>query len=69
MTIFGTHQEIIKMWGALVKLGDLNNIVESVITATSQPWNARYKFEEDSSPSSVVINAVRTQITNFSETR
>ena len=41
------------------------NIVESVTTAVSQPWSARYNFEEDYSPSSVVINALRTQITNF----
>lgn len=42
-----------------------DNIVESVVTAVSQPWSARYDFAEDFSPSSVVINALRTQITNF----
>lgn len=42
-----------------------DNIVESVVTAVSQPWNARYDFAEGHSPSSVVINALRTQITNF----
>ena len=42
-----------------------NNIVESVTTAVKQPWCARYELEENSSPSTVVINALRTQITNF----
>jgi UDP-N-acetylglucosamine 2-epimerase (non-hydrolysing) len=41
-----------------------DNIVESVVTAVSQPWSARYDFADDFSPSSVVINALRTQITN-----
>jgi UDP-N-acetylglucosamine 2-epimerase (non-hydrolysing) len=44
---------------------DLDNIVESVTTAVSQPWGARYELEEDFSPSSVVINALRSQIPNF----
>lgn len=42
-----------------------NNIVESIVTAVSQPWSARYDFANDFSPSSVVVNAIRTQITNF----
>ena len=29
------------------------------------PDEARYELEEDSSPSAVVVNAIRTQITNF----
>ena len=44
---------------------DVDNIVESVTTAVRQPWDARYELEEQFSPSSVVINAIRTQITNF----
>jgi len=44
---------------------DAKNIVEAVTLATSLPWSARYEFEEDYSPSSVVVNAIRTQITNF----
>ena len=43
----------------------VGNIVESVTTAVSQPWSARYEFEENFSPSSVVVNAIRTQMTNF----
>jgi len=41
------------------------NIVESVVTTTTLPWCSRYELEENFSPSSVVINAIRTQITNF----
>jgi hypothetical protein len=44
---------------------DLDNIVESVATAVSEPWSARYEFEESYSPSNVVINTIRSQITNF----
>jgi UDP-N-acetylglucosamine 2-epimerase (non-hydrolysing) len=43
----------------------VDNIVESITTAVSQPWSARYQLEENFSPSSVVVNALRTQITNF----
>lgn len=52
--------------GATIVSGmSVDNIVESVTTAVSQPWSARYELEEDFSPSSVVVNAIRTQITNF----
>ena len=52
--------------GATIVSGmSVDNIVESVTTAVSQPWSARYQLEEDFSPSSVVVNAIRTQITNF----
>lgn len=42
-----------------------NNIVESVVTAVSQPWDAKYDLAEGFSSSSVVVNAIRTQLTNF----
>jgi UDP-N-acetylglucosamine 2-epimerase (non-hydrolysing) len=52
--------------GATIVSGmSVDNIVESVTTAVSQTWNARYQLEENFSPSSVVVNAIRTQITNF----
>ncbi len=52
--------------GATIVCGiSVDNIVESITTAVSQPWSARYELEENFSPSSVVINAMRTQITNF----
>lgn len=43
----------------------VEGIVESVTTAVSLPWEARYELEEGFSPSSVVVNAIRSQITNF----
>jgi UDP-N-acetylglucosamine 2-epimerase (non-hydrolysing) len=57
--------ETIESGATIVSGMDLNNIVESVETAVSLPWSARYELEEDYSPSSVVINAIRSQITNF----
>lgn len=57
--------ETIESGGNIVSGMDLDNIVESVTTAVSQPLAARYDFAEGYSPSGVVINAIRTQITNF----
>ena len=52
--------------GATIVSGlQLDNIVESVETATSLPWSAKYDFAENHSPSSIVINVLRSQITNF----
>jgi UDP-N-acetylglucosamine 2-epimerase (non-hydrolysing) len=52
--------------GANIVAGmDPNNIVEAVETAVSQTWGGRYDLEEGFTPSSVVINAIRSQITNF----
>jgi len=41
------------------------NIIESVETATKLPWSGRYELEEDFSPSSVVVNCIRSEIVNF----
>ncbi len=41
------------------------NILESVETATLQPWSGRYNLELDFSPASVVVNCIRSEITNF----
>ena len=41
------------------------NILESVETAVNMEWSARYDLCEDFSPSSVVINVLRSQITNY----
>lgn len=41
------------------------NIVESVETVVGLEWKSRYDFCEDTSPSSVVINVLRSQITNY----
>jgi UDP-N-acetylglucosamine 2-epimerase (non-hydrolysing) len=59
------RMETIESGSTIVSGMDVNNIVESVATAVSQPWSARYELEENFSPSAVVINALRTQITNF----
>jgi len=59
------RMETLESGATIVSGMDPNNIVESVVTAVSQPWSARYDFADDFSPSSVVVNALRTQITNF----
>ncbi len=52
--------------GAHIVAGlDPLNIAESVETAVGMAWGARYDLCEDFSPSSVVINVLRSQITNF----
>ena len=57
--------ETIESGGTIVSGMDSDNIVASVATAVKLPWSARYEFEENSSPSSVVVNVLQTQITNF----
>jgi UDP-N-acetylglucosamine 2-epimerase (non-hydrolysing) len=48
--------------GAHILAGlDVNSIVDSVITACSQPWSGRYDLEENFSPSSVVVNCMRSR--------
>lgn len=42
-----------------------DNILDSVETITSLEWKPKYDFEADHSPSSVVISAIRSQLTNF----
>lgn len=59
------RMETIESGATIVSGMTVENIVESVVTAVSLPWSARYELEEDYSPSSVVVNAIRTQITNF----
>ena len=52
--------------GAHIVAGlDPENIVEAVSTIVSQPWKARYELEQDFAPSTVVINTLRSRITNF----
>jgi UDP-N-acetylglucosamine 2-epimerase (non-hydrolysing) len=52
--------------GAHIVAGlDPQNIVEAVTTAVSQPWGGRYDLEEGFTPSSVVVNCIRSRITNF----
>src|SRR4029077_1385743 len=52
--------------GAHIVAGlDPANIVAAVETASAQKWGARYDLEEGFTPSSVVINCIRSRITNF----
>lgn len=52
--------------GAHIVAGlDQRNIVESVVTAVSMPWSGRYELEQDFAPSTIVINTLRSRITNF----
>ena len=52
--------------GAHVVAGmDVGNIVEAVETVVRQDWKARYDFNQDFAASSVVINCIRSQITNW----
>ena len=57
--------ETVESGATIISGMDLNNIVESVVTATSLPWSATYDLAENHSPSSVVVNSIRSQITNF----
>jgi UDP-N-acetylglucosamine 2-epimerase (non-hydrolysing) len=52
--------------GAHIVAGmDPRNIVDAVATLVAQPWAARYELERDFAPSTVVVNAIRSRITNF----
>ena len=57
--------ETVESGATIISGMNLDNIVESVVTATSLPWSATYDLAENHSPSSVVINSIRSQITNF----
>jgi UDP-N-acetylglucosamine 2-epimerase (non-hydrolysing) len=41
------------------------NIIAAVDTALRQKWAGRYDLEDDFTPSSVVINCLRSRIINF----
>jgi UDP-N-acetylglucosamine 2-epimerase (non-hydrolysing) len=56
--------ETVESGGTIVSGIEVENIVESVVTAVSMPWSGVYDLQEHTSPSAVVINAIRTQITN-----
>jgi UDP-N-acetylglucosamine 2-epimerase (non-hydrolysing) len=52
--------------GANIVAGlDPENIVEAAATAVEQEWSGRYDLEENFSASSVVVNCLRSRITNF----
>jgi UDP-N-acetylglucosamine 2-epimerase (non-hydrolysing) len=52
--------------GAHVVAGiEVKNIVEAIETVTTQQWGARYDLNDNFAASSVVINCIRSQITNW----
>ena len=57
--------ETVESGATIVSGMNMQNIVDSVETATTMPWSGNYELEEGKSPSAVVINTIRTQITNF----
>jgi UDP-N-acetylglucosamine 2-epimerase (non-hydrolysing) len=57
--------ETVEAGGHVISGIDPLNIVESVEMVTSMEWKARYDLYENTSPSSVVINVIRSQITNY----
>ena len=57
--------ETVESGGTIVSGLHPENIIDSVITAVTLPWSANYELEEEHSPSSVVVNALRSRITNF----
>jgi UDP-N-acetylglucosamine 2-epimerase (non-hydrolysing) len=44
---------------------DPTDIVAAVDTALKQKWSGRYDLDEGFAASSVVINCIRSRITNF----
>jgi UDP-N-acetylglucosamine 2-epimerase (non-hydrolysing) len=52
--------------GAHIVAGmDAQNIAAAVETATSNKWSGKYDLEENFEPSTVVVNVIRSRITNF----
>lgn len=59
------RQETVEGGAHIVAGLEPDNIVEAVTTLASQPWKARYELESEFAPSTVVINTIRSRITNF----
>lgn len=57
--------ETIEAGAHIVSGMDPVNILESVTTIVNKSWNARYDLNENFDSSSVVINVLRSQITNY----
>jgi len=57
--------ETVESGATIISGMKLDNILESIKTAISIPRSAKYDFSNNHSPSSVVINVIRSQITNF----
>jgi UDP-N-acetylglucosamine 2-epimerase (non-hydrolysing) len=59
------RQETIEAGAHVIAGIDPQNICDSVETVTRMEYGARYDLFADTSPSNVVINAVRSNITNY----
>lgn len=57
--------ETLESGGHIVSGTDPDNIVASVETIVFQKWKCRYDLCEGFAPSNVIVNAVRSNITNF----
>ncbi len=57
--------ETVEAGGHIIAGMDPDNIVESVVTAATEPYVARYDLNENFEASNVVINVIRSQITNW----
>jgi UDP-N-acetylglucosamine 2-epimerase (non-hydrolysing) len=57
--------ETVEGGGHIIAGMDPENIVESVVTAATEPYAARYDLNENFEASNVVINCIRSQITNW----
>lgn len=57
--------ETVESGGHIIAGMDPKNIVESVETAVKEPYAARYDLNENFEASNVVINCIRSQITNW----
>ena len=57
--------ETVEAGGNIIAGLNPDNIIASVETAVTQEWGCRYDLNENFTASSVVINAIRSDITNF----
>ncbi len=57
--------ETVESGSTIVSGMNVNNIVQSVVTAISSYSDTNYDLAENHSPSSVAVNVIRSQITNF----
>lgn len=57
--------ETIEAAGTIVSGLEPGNVVESVLQAVALPYCGRYEFEDGFEPSTVVLNVLRSRMTNF----
>ncbi len=57
--------ETVEAGGLVISGMDPDNIVEAVESVTKEPFSARYDLNENFEASNVVINCIRSQITNW----